>query len=1476
MNASLVGILLAVLFGLIVVVSFLIGLKRGLMKSLFRFAWLLISGLIIWFVTPPIASYLNTFDLTSLGIVIDGQTVHKLSDVGVNLLNSLGLDEAITSSSSVQSFAQNLPTMILNVLLFVVLFFVFKYLLWIVWAPIASRIFDKDKRAKKVYNKKIKELKKKGMPITEEDAKFSLPKKNKFRFLGGLVGVVSGLLVCAVAFSPIVGLNAIYQNVSANVMTTNDKGEEVSFVNSQLDEETIEYANVYQNSIAFSLMKYTGMNFMAGVMFDNMAVAKVEDKTVKLADEVSTGVKLYSRYIEIDDFIKNYDTATKEDLNKVLANVKEVFFDMENSQLIYVLGDDLMPIFIDKYVIENEDFNLEFNGIEFDEILRVAYKEATKNNPLKVRELQKQVESLVDIVQLFNNYDLALPIIKGEVSDFDGFVRLVSQNVVGDNVNSAKVFSDALVDKLYGISLLEGQYPTIIDSTAEGLFKNLGVEFESNKDIDKNVLKDKLKIIFANTFEFFKYLDESTDLDFGANTKNALSSLGKIIDCVGVKANSASGILSKTSYNNLIDFLKSKANEFLADIGDLSSVTERISLVSVESNWETELGSLSPLYKSIIKIKNNTDDPISIEKVMDGSYDLKTTGIGGALQDILGDGVTQESKSVVLTNESMRGILSALFDKIDDGDEIKKYLNIKVGAKPTGEDNRPTIKQNMLDAIYDKNAKISLVTNWEKELYDLVDVFVSLNNNIFKNSSDLSVLAGTDNTGLKDLGATLDKAILDDTKLFVSSENIRALIEYFIDNQNFAEDSEIYKILNSVKVGDEPEVEWEDNRLSVKESILNNIYNYTTQKSQINPTAPNNPTFWADELENLKSAFDGSLKNADDFKTSGAKIGKVLDNIYSSKIFSRNVVKSIVKHYLDEETKTLDFVLYFNDLKKNHKEEYNSNIDPIAVMKNIINLDNPRIIYETEIANLLDLVDILNGNYTISDAGKSDEWNKYDALGAKFDNLANNRDSDFDSKLITKKVINCFIGYYLRSDKFDTGNASLNNAISSIPGENNANLDEIVSYRTQFNDMIDLSELIKKSTTTFKEIGDNLDLIKQRSIIKFALKDILNYYIDDYVPTDKEWNKADDYKVTTEIKKNVANINISAKNESELGENEVLLRDVEFGREFTYINDFKDRANSITLDTIGGFLNKLVGKKPVTDGGEIYYASKLLNKPVITIIISSVMREKIESLNRISTGAKNILKGTTTPDGQTIKLGLADNVGLIEDYELEFEYLNSLIDLVNTDSVDTNGLAEKLDEISGKVAGQEEIDETKKSKLFTNEMLVDLVRFYFDNQVTAYVENYDEASNNYLVIKNADYAGTILSIRQAINAKTSFGTLFSELTTLKSNIDKLSTIKSATDFATADTNEIGTILDGIEAMTAINGGNTAKEMTKTLTNILANSGETEAEKQASKARVDAVLTDERIDFENHEKSSENPNYYSSLITALKTAFTTTP
>ncbi len=1456
MDASIIGIALAGFFGLIVLVSFLFGIKRGFKKSLFRFVWLLCTGVILWFTTPLISEFLNSYDLTSFGLSVGGKTVHKLSDIGINLLESMVSDTNITGSNAVQDFAKNFPTMILNVIVFVLLFFILKYLLWIIWAPIASKIFDKDKKARKLYNKRIKQLKKKGMPITEEDATFNMPKKNKYRLLGGVVGVVCGIMIGAVAFSPIIGLNSIYQNVSTSITTTNDEGEEVSFVNSQLDSETVAYINSYQDSVASSIMKYSGTEFVSNFLFSNMATTYVEGEKVKLADEVSTGVKLYSGYVDISKFLNNYQNATKEDLNKALASFKQMFFDMENSKLIYLLGDDLLPIFADKYI---KDLSIDFNGVDFGVILQVAYEEYyTEDNPLKVKEVQKQVESLGDIVQLFNDYDLALPLIKGEVSSFGDIARLASENVVGNNDDSAQTFSDKFVDKLYGVSMLSGQYPTIIDNVAKGLYGSLNITgFESNSDIDKDTLKNKFKTIFANTFVFLKYYNNVSDLDFGsdANAKKAFSSLGKIIDCMAVKYVDgelvpSSGILTESSYNGLIEFLQGKANEFLEDVGDLETVTDKLADVNKKSSWETELDALAPLYQSIIMIKNAG---IGVDDVLNGNYNIRDTKIGENLSDII-DG----NKSVILTNESMREILSVLLGKIGDDSKIKEYLNIKVGTAPaTGEDTRPTLQDNMLDAIYDETKGTS-IEDWELELYDLIDVFVALNNTFIENSDNLKVLANDDNDGLKNLGQALDKAIKDDTKLFVSNKNLRAFVENFLDEKEkgLGDDSQFKTILN---------VTTNDN-VSVRNALLNNIYNYSTGQSNI--------VSWETELENLKPVFNGELTQEGDFKESGATIGKVLDDISSSNILSNSIVKSIIIYYLDEQTTNVDFVEYFNNQKEydeiNNTNTYDTDKDPLAIMKNIINNSTVGdISYEAEIGNLLALTDILNRDYSSAetqkvDTTKSDDWNKYNDLGAEFDKLIKGyKDGDTTvapSKLITKRVINSMLGYYFTSDKFNTGADGLNDAIKNIPGNYDStskdytNLSTIESYQTEFNGLFDLVDLISANPApTLTAIGAQIDEIKATTIIRFALKDILKYYVDDKLPKEEDWNNSsNNYKTATKIKANIDKINIDKTSTSDTATgDEILLNNIIFRNEFAHIDNFSKDASSLSIDNAGNLLNQIVGISEISitinnDNVEVKYESKLLTKDVINTIIESIMTEKINSLGADLEKEKELLSDP--------KDGLVANISKIENYQTEFTFIANLINTIKSSNADAKDIAVRLDEINGRTVTKDDgtstytvsdPDEIKKSKLFSSNLVVDLVKVRFDKEV----EKIDD-----------DYRDTVSSIKDDINENTSFVELFVELETLQNNItNKMSQVSDIETFKNNATS-VGTVLDDIEQnMTTINGVNIAKELTKTLLQKIHDDNGTSAQQKAA-------ISYAKTEVENHTKGTSG--YYSGIITTL--------
>ena len=160
MNSVVVSLILTGVVALLLLSSVLWGIKRGMKKTLFRLGWLVVTAIILFLVVPPLSNWLNSFDLTSLNLDICGK-VTKLSDIGINLVNSFEEGkEALQNSASLTTFVENLPTMLLNILLFVVLFWVLKAVLWLVWAPISSRLFDKQKRELKKFKKQQKKIRK--------------------------------------------------------------------------------------------------------------------------------------------------------------------------------------------------------------------------------------------------------------------------------------------------------------------------------------------------------------------------------------------------------------------------------------------------------------------------------------------------------------------------------------------------------------------------------------------------------------------------------------------------------------------------------------------------------------------------------------------------------------------------------------------------------------------------------------------------------------------------------------------------------------------------------------------------------------------------------------------------------------------------------------------------------------------------------------------------------------------------------------------------------------------------------------------------------------------------------------------------------------------------------------------------------------------------------------------------------------------
>lgn len=890
MSASLIGLIFTGVIALILLSSIFFGIKRGLKKTLFRFFWLLLTGVGAYFVTPIVSNWLNSFDISSLGLDIYGK-VNKLSDIGLNIVNNLTAGEAAFEGSAVlQSLAENLPTIILNIVVFVVLFWVLKIVLWPIWAIIASRLFDTQEREQKKFKKQQAKLRAKNdgvQPPQEENMPILLQvKPKKIRWGGAVIGIIIGLLLSAVAFTPFVGFNAIYQNVYANLKTEKD-GEKVSLIETSIeDKEVLEYLSSYENSIGNQILTYTGMSFLSDAMFGGLATVNAGEEKIYLADEVDTVIKVYNRYETIKSF--NPETVTQESLDEVLTAVKEIFIDARGSRILYILGDDILPYYIDEY-LNDENFKL-VDGEDIDDIIVSAYNSYVLQNKFKLIEVQAQAESIVDVITVLNNSDLIVPFIKGEVNSAEAFVDLISKNV-----GSPELFAKRVVDNLNNVTILKNKYPELVDSGIEALFNMLEIDYreQHSASVDLNALNTNIKTVLSNSIAAIKEYANSKDYVFEVHTMEDY--LGRVIDTL------KDSLLYEENYNTLIDYLINKANEATKDIADFSTIINKAK--EVES-WETELYSLLNLYNRVMILVN---DNITFEKIMSDDYN-KFEEIGDGLRSAMAGG----NPSKLVSNETIREAIEIILTQIDTS-SFDEVLNVVV------EDGK-TLKDTILDNIYNETTKQTTIENWALDFEYTFKVFKNVYK-IVEGNFDLNQLSLSQNNQLKNLGKSIDNA-LDNTNLILTNEVIRNIADYYLKKVEFG--LEIDEILN-IRYGGT-----EENPITVYDQILNNIYNFADSTTAIDT--------WEFEFEKIKKVINAN------FDTSNLPaLGAILNKISDSRVLSKSVITEVVKKYIADEALALGdgFEAAITAMKNNVSsiENYEEEFRYITEVIEVLNAD---------------------------------------------------------------------------------------------------------------------------------------------------------------------------------------------------------------------------------------------------------------------------------------------------------------------------------------------------------------------------------------------------------------------------------------------------------------------------------------------------------------------------------------------------------
>jgi len=1184
-DASTIGWIVTAVVGWIIFISIIFGAKRGLNKTLFRLVWLLFTVVLVYFITPQVTKFLDTIDISSFGLDINGEVTH-LSDVGVNIFKSMiAGNEALLTNETLLELAGNIPFMIINILLFVLLFWLLKWILWPIWAIISSRCFDKEKRA-------LKKEKRKNKNFNSEGYLSLTVKKSKNGVGGAVLGAVIGLLICAVTFMPVVGINDIYKNVAANAYVEKD-GEKVSLIDNYIEDENVKsYLSVFEDSYANKIFTYTGVNIVSNAMFSELAVVEANGEKAKFSNEISSIIKVYNQYEKIAGF--ELTNLTKEKLDIALNSVNEIFSIIRGSNLIYMIGDEILPDLVNDLL---SDYVTLIDGAKIDKMIFDSIKNEVQGD-FKLKDFQTEIESVFDIVSLLNNYNLLLPIVNAEVSTLDEIISLVSTNIKTSNA-----FARSLVDDLYAIKFMSGEYANLAESGIEALYNTLGIEFQT-QNINDEKLKNDLKTVIYNLIEMLKYYSTSEKFDFKDNTLSMLTKVGETLDII------KNDLLNESNYNSLIEFGKVKINDATSSFADISSITTNISNVT---SWNNEFTALATLYRNVMNLLN---DEVTFDKTLDENYSFINDFGEGFNSAINGD-------SQLISNKTIRQAVEILLNKIDTS-SFSYILNDIIITDSL------SLKNATLNKIYNTSSNSSVIDDWQNEFKYNLNVFRRIYN-LVKDGVNVEELSQESNDDLKNVGSAIDLAI-DNTTLIVTSENIKAIIDFFLTN----------KVKLPEAIDDLLSLPFEDKDLSINtvyKKLLTNILKVDS---------------WETELSKAKHIINSSADFSD-----LEQAGVFLDNISGGKLISKDIITTIVCNFIDNMTFDSSLSSAIDEMKK--------------FVPSILS-------YKDEFEYVSSLIDVLNADYG------GDNEAMCVALGAEFNNIC---DITYTigkrSKMLDKSVINKFISCYI--DKFvktSLGDISLEESNPNYPKDKedliNAiykikdNFENVSNYQTELVNIVHLVDMVDGSVTNLEQIGHLFDTLKSSVVITDGvIRDIVVYFIDNNTKT------ITDTKLLAQIdliKENIENEEIEIES---------------YESEFGHIASLTDVINASPSDSnfyqnVGQAFNSILNISPNDPDKE---ASVIITRE----IINNILKDYFDSFIKDNVGDKTLDPSNANyPDEDTLLLigileDIKDNVNEIQDFESELQNIVDLFDAFDESNNYTSAqIGAKFDEINARLS----------------------------------------------------------------------------------------------------------------------------------------------------------------------------------------------
>jgi len=359
------------------------GAVRGSKRTFIRIGILIIVFIFTLLITPLVSNIIYSAALNKISI--DGKTVNEF------ITESDVIKNATDTIPEAADFIKNVPLVLVNIVVFMLLFFVLRYLSMIIYKIVAARVAPK-----------------KGSD--DEKTKHS-------RLMGILTGALQGFLIFAFVFVPINGLMFCLYKVdkynpklaTINVLDSDVQGDfDLGSIN-----KTIRDANTeIQNSPIGTITRLSGVQFISNIALNPLCTVKAGRTAINVKDDAVNGLELTRDYIAIDKLVNDSTDLTRIS-EQQYAEIKNIVNKAFNIGLVkFALNINLSEF------AKKQDFLSAYDFLpdNEDESSQLVFNEAIYSSlsMINADSLHSDLLNIVDICQMvFADHKL----LTSEVSD---------------------------------------------------------------------------------------------------------------------------------------------------------------------------------------------------------------------------------------------------------------------------------------------------------------------------------------------------------------------------------------------------------------------------------------------------------------------------------------------------------------------------------------------------------------------------------------------------------------------------------------------------------------------------------------------------------------------------------------------------------------------------------------------------------------------------------------------------------------------------------------------------------------------------------------------------------------------------------------------------------------------------------------------------------------------------------------------------